>query len=77
MFASDKTGHILRQTLKERVVVTLKTGEAFVGVLLCADLHTWELVQAEAVGAGERGANVPVDGHLLIPAANVAYCQKP
>ena len=73
----DKTGHILRQTLRERVLVTLKTGEAFDGVLMCSDERTWEFVQAKAVGAGMNGADVPVDGRLLIPADNVAYAQRP
>jgi hypothetical protein len=72
----DRTGHILRRTVRERLIVTLKTGEAFDGVLLCADERTWELVTAKALGVGERGADVPVDGSLLIPAGNVAYSQR-
>ena len=73
----DRTGHILRQTLRERVVVTLNSGEAFDGVLLCADGKTYELVNAKALGAGERGADVPVDGSLLLPATSVLYLQRP
>jgi hypothetical protein len=33
-------------------------------------------VQAKALGVGDRGADVPVDGTLLIPAENVAYAQR-
>jgi hypothetical protein len=73
----DRTGYILRQAIKERVIVTLKTGEGFEGLLFWADGKTWELVQAKAIGAGRGGADAPVDGRLLIPADNVAYCQKP
>lgn len=72
----DRTGYILKQSVKQRVLVTLKTGEGFDGLLFWADGKTWELVQARAVGAGERGADVPVDGTLLIPADNVAYAQR-
>lgn len=73
----DRTGYVLRQTVKQRVIVTLKTGEGFDGLLFWADGKTWELVQAKALGVGERGADVPVNGTLLIPAENVAYCQRP
>lgn len=72
----DRTGYILKQSVKQRVLVTLKTGEGFDGLLFWADGKTWELVQAHAVGAGERGADVPVNGTLLIPAENVAYAQR-
>lgn len=73
----DRTGYVLRKTVKERVIVTLKTGEGFEGLLFWVDGKTWELVEARALGVGERGADVPVNGTLLIPAENVAYCQKP
>jgi hypothetical protein len=73
----DRTGYVLRQTVKERVIVTLKSGEGFDGILYWVDGKTWELVQAKALGVGDRGADVPVNGTLLIPAANVAYCQRP
>jgi hypothetical protein len=73
----NPTGYVMRRTVKERVIVTLKTGEGFDGILFWADGKTWELVQAKALGVGDRGADVPVNGTLLIPAANVAYCQRP
>ena len=73
----DRTGYVLRQAIKERVIVTLKTGEGFEGVLFWADGKTWELAQAKALGVGDRGADVPVNGTLLIPAENVAYAQRP
>lgn len=71
------SGSVLRRSLHERVLVTLKSGEGFEGVLFRADRRSWELVQAKAVGAGDRGADVPVDGALVIPADNVAFCQRP
>lgn len=71
------SGSVLRRSLRDRVLVTLKSGEGFEGVLFRADRRSWELVQAKAVGAGDRGADVPVDGALVIPADNVAFCQRP
>ena len=76
-FAWFTSGSVLRRSLRERVLVTLKSGEGFEGVLFRADRRSWELVQAKAVGAGQNGADVPVDGALVIPADNVAYCQRP
>jgi hypothetical protein len=70
-------GTAVRRALKERVLVTLKSGEGFDGVLLRLDRKSWELVQAKALGVGERGADVPVNGALIIPAENVAYVQRP
>jgi hypothetical protein len=71
------TRSVLAGALRERVLVTLKSGEGFDGVLLRADRRSWELVQARAVRAGQNGADVPVDGSLIIPADNVAYAQRP
>lgn len=73
----DKVGPVLRDTLRERVIVTLKSGETFDGVLFAADDKAWHLVNARAVGVGERGADVPVDGSVILPRDNVAYCQRP
>ena len=71
------SGSSVRRLLKERVVVTLKSGEGFDGVLYRADRRSWELVQATALGVGERGGNAPVNGLLVLPTENVAYCQRP
>ena len=73
----DKIGSVLRDTLRERVIVTMKSGEAFDGVLIAADHRAWELVNAKAIGVGERGVDVPVDGSVILPSDNVAYCQRP
>ena len=73
----DKTSSILRDAMRERVIVTLKSGEAFDGVLMAADERAWELVNAKALGVGDRGVDVPVDGSVILPSDNVAYCQRP
>lgn len=63
--------------LRSRMVVTLKSGASFDGVLYSADRQVWVLRDAQALGAGDRGTNVPVDGEVLIHVADVEYAQKP
>lgn len=73
----DRTSRVLARSMRERVVVTLHSGEAFEGVLLVADDRAWELTDAKALRAGMNGADVPVDGALVIPVDNVSYSQRP
>lgn len=68
---------VLGSRLRMKVIVTLHSGEAFSGVLWEADERVWVLRNAEAVGIGERGSNVAVDGELVVLAENVAYAQRP
>lgn len=60
-----------------RVVVTLKSGDAFSGVLFEADGGALVLRDAAALGAGQEGVNVPLDGELLMLLADVLYLQRP
>lgn len=62
---------LVKGRVRDRVVVTLKSGETFSGVLLDADRSTVVLVRAEA----EPG--VPVDGDLLLRWSEIAYVQRP
>ena len=73
----DKVGPVLREVLRDRVIVTMKSGESFDGVLFAADDKTWHLVNAVALRVGERDADVPVDGAVILPRDNVAFCQRP
>lgn len=61
--------------MRERLLVTLKSGEAFAGVLWEADERVWVLRSAEAVTANSRP--VPVDGELVLLTASIAYANKP
>lgn len=61
--------------MRERVLVTLASGEAFAGVLWEADERVWVLRSAEAVVAGQR--SMPVDGELILLTASIAYANKP
>lgn len=68
---------VVRSRLRQPMVVTLKSGGAFQGVLLSADRHAWLLRNAVALAAGDGGVNVVVDGEVLILVADIAYAQKP
>jgi small nuclear ribonucleoprotein (snRNP)-like protein len=68
---------VLRSRLHHRVVVTLKSGPTFDGVLCSADQEAWVLRSAHAISAGQPGANVPVDGEVLILTADIEYAQRP
>jgi hypothetical protein len=68
---------VVRSRLRQPIVVTLKSGGAFQGVLLSADRHAWVLRNAIALAAGDGGVNVIVDGEVLILTADIAYAQKP
>lgn len=72
-----KIGPVLREVLRDRVIVTMKSGEAFDGVLYAADDRTWRLVNVTALRAGDQGENVPADGDLILPRDNIAFCQRP
>jgi small nuclear ribonucleoprotein (snRNP)-like protein len=68
---------LVRSRLRSRVVVTLKSGASFEGVLAEVDARAWVLRSAQALGVGDHGANVPVDGEVLILVSDVEYAQRP
>lgn len=68
---------LLRQRLRRQVIVTLKSGEAFSGVLFEVDAETIVLRNAQAPEAGPRGTTIGVDGELLILRPDVAFMQLP
>lgn len=65
---------LLKRYLRERFVVTLKTGEAFDGLLDQWDESTIELVNVTAVAEKTR---VAVDGRIYLPRPQIAYMQRP
>ena len=71
MAARDR---LVRKALRERFVVTLRTKEAFEGLLLDADDRTLTLADAYALNGRDR---VAVDGVLYLPRSEVVYLQKP
>lgn len=60
-----------------RVIVTLKTGESFSGVLFEADGGALVLRDCSAIGVGENRTDLMVDGELLLLLPDVAYIQRP
>lgn len=67
---------VLSSRFRERVVVTLKSGDAFGGVLFSADKSALVLRQADAIGAGENRTDLPLDGELILLLADVAFIQR-
>ena len=65
---------LIRQSLRERFVVTLRTKESFEGLLLDADEKTIRLTDARALDGSVR---VLVDGDLYLPRSEVVYLQRP
>lgn len=68
---------LVDERVREQLVVTLKSGEAFSGLLWEADDKVWVLRNAVAVGAAEDRSSLDVDGEVVLPAANIAFAQRP
>lgn len=68
---------LLNQRLRHKVIVTLKDGASFSGVLYEADSEALVLRSAEALDSDPRSGPVPVDGEVLILRADVSFMQIP
>jgi small nuclear ribonucleoprotein (snRNP)-like protein len=68
---------IISSRIHDRVIVTLKTGESFSGVLFANDRKALVLRETAALGAGERSTNLPLDGEIIVLLSDVAYIQRP
>jgi small nuclear ribonucleoprotein (snRNP)-like protein len=69
---------IFLNLVKERLVITLKNGETFEGVLLGHDRKVVHLVEARALTvSGGGNPSVPVDGDLYLIRSEVNYMQRP
>ena len=67
----------VERLIRTKLIVTLNSGAAFEGVLWEDDGRTWILRGAVALGAADRGENLPVDGELILFVVDIAYAQKP
>jgi hypothetical protein len=65
----------LRGRYRSTVIVTLKTGMAFRGVLFDADAGTLVLRSAQAIADG--AAPLTVDGEVLVDRSEVDFLQRP
>lgn len=68
---------VIESRMRERVIVTLKSGAAFAGVLWEADDRAWVLRNAVAVGAAGDESHLDVDGEVVVLAADIAFAQRP
>lgn len=68
---------LLVERRRHQVLVTLKTGEAFSGLLFAVDRDSVVLREAVAVAYGARSENVAVNGEVLILRSDIAYMQLP
>lgn len=71
------TSGVVRSKVRERLVVTLKSGASFHGVLFRADRSAWVLRDVVAMGVADRDDNAPVDGELLLFVSDIDYVQRP
>lgn len=67
---------VIKKRLHYRVLVTLKSGAAFDGVLWETDRQAMVLRDAQLLPGGQQSP-VPVDGELLVLWADVDFMQRP
>lgn len=65
---------LLKRLLRERFVITLRSGESFDGLLVDADERTVRLVDSFALDGSQRAR---VDGDIFLPRSEIVYLQKP
>jgi small nuclear ribonucleoprotein (snRNP)-like protein len=66
---------IVTDHLREKYVVTLKSGETFDGVLTEADGRSVVLVQARSLSSDQNP--VLIDGSLVLARGDIRYLQRP
>lgn len=71
-----RRSRLLAERLAQQVIVTLKSGDAFSGVLWDADDRVWVLRNAQALAAGKDGAALPLDGEVIVLSADVLHAQR-
>lgn len=72
-----RKSRIFQSRIRERVIVTTKTGGSFAGVLYSEDGKALVLRDAAAIAAGEDRTDVPIDGELIVLLAEVQFVQRP
>ena len=68
---------LLRERLCDKVVVTLKSGASFGGVLFKADERSLVLRDTQALGVGPGGDHLVVDGELFLFRTDIDFLQRP
>jgi small nuclear ribonucleoprotein (snRNP)-like protein len=75
LYLAQHSPSLLVARQRRRVLVTLKGGDAFAGVLYATDREAIVLREAEALAYGAKKENVIVEGELMVLRAEVAYLQ--
>lgn len=73
VYVHDRLSSVLRRRRHAPVMVTLKSGTAFKGVLVGDDRRAVVLGTVEMVDTGKP---TPVDGEVVVPWSDVAYLQR-
>jgi small nuclear ribonucleoprotein (snRNP)-like protein len=73
----DTQPGLLASLEKRRTIVTLKSGEAFEGLLISIDSDCLVLREASALSYGQGSQNVIVQGEAVLLRSEVAYLQFP
>lgn len=68
---------VLSSRFRERVLVNTKSGAVWAGALYSCDKQFVVLRDAEAIGEGENRGNLPMDGEVIVPIADVDFIQRP
>jgi hypothetical protein len=68
---------LLRERLCDKVVITLKTGPSFSGVLFKVDDRAVILRDTQALGAAHNGDHLAVDGELVLFRTDIEFLQRP
>ena len=74
VWASTSRDRLMRRTSRTTVVVTLKSGQAFKGILAEVDRQTVVLKHASALS---RDAAVKADGEVILSRVDIDYIQRP
>jgi len=72
---SSRSSRVLADRYRDRVVVTLKSGDTFTGALWFSDLTAVVLRGASAVDQSNRP--VSIDGELILLLADISFIQRP
>lgn len=77
LFVRVGRDRLLRERLCDKVVVTLKSGPSFSGVLFKVDDRAVILRDTKALEAGPGGVPAAVDGELVLFRSDIDYLQRP
>jgi hypothetical protein len=68
-----RTDRVVKQYLRTRFGITMKSGATWSGVLLEADAQTLRISDARLINPD--GTETAADGNVFLPRADVAYLQ--